>query len=255
MDRRVFASAVLIIGVLVGLGVGAFAVGPSLQETQTVISTSFITVATTSVLTTERTVTEVSRIEVWNPHIPRVFDPVPATILNPDFEYSGSGGALTNDDWMGYAYWYPELTDEFTQGLGIVNDGTKTVVVMHPLSPETSVMIWQPLSIDMTKKYVLTIRMRNIAACAPDESSCGDSIVNIRLTRWHLEEIQIDRSILDTRNGWVEKTYDITKFIQESPNFRDQTLAYLVIDIQAGGPRDVWWGEWTAIDYVRLEVT
>jgi hypothetical protein len=255
MDMRVVASAALIVGLLVGLGVGAFAMSPGLQQTRTVVSTSFITTATTEVLTTKQTVTEVSYTEVWNPHTPRVWNPVPAAILNPDFEYSGNGGTLTNDDWMGYAYWYPELTDKFTQGLGIVNDGTKTVVVMHPLSPTTSVMIWQPLSIDITKKYVLTIRMRNIATCAPDESRCGDSIVSIRLTRWELQDIQIDKTVLDTRSGWVEKTYDITKFIRESPNFKEQTLAYLVIDVQAGGPRDVWWGEWTAIDYVRLEVT
>lgn len=286
-----FKVVVFSLALLVGLVVGAIALGPLVQAPKTVLTTIYSTKSFTKTMhstesifrtitqteevtktvpltetetqtltqtsTTTRTITKISYRPIRVPYEPDIWkDWPPKTILNPDFEYEkGSVGVLPCNDWCGInVIWFPELTENFTKGLGIINDGTKTVIVIHPLGENQPSMLCQPLLINNTKQYILSIRARNAAVCNPNDSGCGDSILVIKLIPEMGEEIKVAKLLLDTRAGWIERNYDLTDLIRKAEYFEERSLAWLVIEAQAGGPRGNWWGEWIAIDYIELEV-
>ena len=292
-EGSLFRVVGFVLALLVGLAVGAMALGPLVQAPKTVSTTVYSTKSFTETMystqsifrtitqteeitktirltetetqtltqtsTTTRTITEISisYAPIKVPYEPDTWKDWPLkTILNPDFEYEkGSVGVLPCNDWCGInVIWLPELTENFTDGLGIVNDGTKTVVVMHPLGENQPSILCQPLSINNTKQYILSIRARNIAVCSQSEPGCGDSILVIKLIPEMGKEIRVANILLDTRAGWIERNYDITDLIRKAEYFEERSLAWLVIEAQAGGPRGSWWGEHIAIDYIKLEV-
>ncbi|MEM2808251.1 MAG: hypothetical protein QXJ09_06975 [Candidatus Caldarchaeum sp.] len=230
-----------------------------ITETRSIIDTR--TVTTISTLTATRTITELQYTAIRSPFNPDTWrgGTSPRTILNSDFEYDhgAAWGVLPCNDWCGYGFWLPELRqDDLTQRLGLVADGTKTVIVMHPISKNTPATVWQPIMISSNNSYVMSFRVRNGAVCPPDATGCGDSILSIRLGNAWRDDVEITRIVLDTRLGWVERSYDITNLIRNSDYFRPEgSLSYIVIEAIAGGPRAIWWGEWIMIDYMRLEVS
>jgi len=280
----------IVIGLLVGAGIGAIALGSVTQPPKTTSVTFYTTKTATSYLTTTntltttekitttkytiltetqtqtkittKTITEVTYAPIKVPFEPDIWKEWPlTTILNPDFQYdSDKSGVIPCTDWCGDAIWMPKLTEEYRPSwLYIVLDGTETVVILHAPSSSTPARIYQPLYINVSKHYIITIRARNIAYCSPEENRCGDSILVLKLTAgWDEKDIEIARITLDTREGWIERSYDITGLIKKSDylTYPREGLAYawLVIEAWNGGPRDNWWGEDIAIDYVKLEV-
>ena len=279
----------IIIGLLIGVSIGVMALKPPAQPPKTISVTSYKTIYSTktatnyltttntktvtekktitehltSTRTTTRTITEVTYAPIKVPFKPDLWEKwPPTTILNPDFQYdSNESGVIPCTDWCGYAIWMPKLSEEYRpKGLYIVLDGTETVVILHAPSSSTPARIYQPLYINASKRYIITIRARNIADCSPGEDRCGDSILVLKLTAgWDEKDIEIARITLDTRKGWIERSYDITNLIRKSDYLtyhRKEGLAWtwLVIEAWNGGPRDNWWGEHIAIDYVKLEV-
>lgn len=228
----------------------------TVTQTQEITKMIHLTETETQILT--KTITKISYSPIKVPYEPDVWrEEMPTTILNPDFEYEDGEplGVLPCNDWCGfYVLWVPKLTEEYLKCLPIVSDETETVVIMHPLSEGYPSILVQPLSINNTKQYILNVRVRNVALC-DDDSSCGDSILIIKLVPiWKDEIIQIAKITLDTRSGWIERSYDITDLIKKSEYFKSLSDAWLVIEVHAGGPRGIWSGEWTAIDYIELEV-
>ena len=295
MPGRSIWAAGVILSLLIGLIVGAIAFGPSFQTpethtvtlyettsfTKTIYSTQSIlstltqikevtktesltetetqTLTKTSTTTVISTITELSYLPIKVPYQPDIWKEwPPTTILNPDFQYDAEeAGVLPCNDWCGYGIWVPRLS-EGVLPWGLVYDDTETVVIMHPHSKDTPARIYQWIGINSTKRYILKVRARNVAACSPEESECGDSILVLKLTAGPADDIEIARIVLDTRKGWIERSYDITNLIRKNDYFSEAAdklhEALLVVEVQAGGPRCDWWGEWTAIDYVELEV-
>ena len=292
-EGSLFRIIGFVLALLVGLAVGAMALGPLVQAPKTVSTTVYSTKSFTETMystqsifrtitqteeitktirltetetqtltqtsTTTRTITEVSYAPIRVPYKPDFWTTSPLTeILNPDFQYDAEeAGVLPCNDWCGDGIWVPRLSEGILP-FGLVYDDTETVMIIHPLSKQTPARIYQWIDINSTKRYILEIRARNVADCPPEESECGDSILVLKLTTGWTDDIEIARLTLDTRKGWIKRTYDITDLIRENSYLSEAVdelrEAILVIEVWAGGPRADWCGEWTAIDYVKLEV-
>jgi len=126
-------------------------------------------------------------------------------------------------------------------------DGDYGIIVFPPMSRDSERVIGRFVSLEEDKSYDLTIKMGNVAGKTymAGTTGCDDVIIEIKLLDYiNGDEHLIDSAIVNSNDGWVQKSYDLTPYKGK--------IYYLRISGVAGGPCGNWSGEWSAISYINL---
>jgi hypothetical protein len=133
-----------------------------------------------------------------------------------------------------YKKYYPRLAEE-------------GILILHPYNVTMPRFLSQNITL-YNYSYVLLARVAHIGNLAKYNSSecfklygCVDAEIKIKVTDIETKrEETIYDGIIDSRDGWKDIKIDISKYKGKNITFK--------IEGWAGGPCDVWCGEWAAVD-------
>lgn len=162
---------------------------------------------------------------------------------NPDFVYDNSGWFIKG--------WDPELerlvVDWESDGWyenGTV-DSRSNIIVLHPYDVEKGRYIQRTVYLPKGS-YELVVGLANVAGKMPDAkpAGCNDVGFLIKIIDLRGKEWIISDEVIDSGDGWVNLSFDITDFAKKTITIR--------VESYAGGPCGNWRAEWAAVDYIDI---
>jgi len=120
------------------------------------------------------------------------------------------------------------------------------IVILHPVSITTPRFIEQNVTLLPNKRYVLVVKMANVADWINESciTNCSDSLIKIKIIDLETgREDEIYEDVLTSRGAkidWKTVVLDISKYAGKKITFR--------VEGYGGGPCGLWCGEYTSID-------
>ncbi|MEM5809635.1 MAG: hypothetical protein QW156_01945 [Candidatus Aenigmatarchaeota archaeon] len=178
---------------------------------------------------------------------------LPSYLPNSDFIFSKSAW-LSNEN---IPPGLPEVVVEQTFGWksnGYVEmdekpDGRAGIVILHPVSEN------MPRYIE-TKEFVLPSSgyiLIGFANLAGKLSYAGDGNADNLFKVYVIDSntgfrIKIDEFVISPEDGWKDIAYPISEIAKDLSGKKVK----IRVEGWAGGPKNLWWGEWGAIDYIDV---